>query len=342
MMSKKNYEISVLITFYNQEKYVDQAIESVLNQSINVPYKIIVGDDGSTDHTIEKVEAWIEKYPNQIELFIQPRDVDKKYIAGCRASRNRLALLKHVETPYFIYLDGDDYWTDVDKLAVQYSIMEDKNNVDCITCAHQIEMYNESSPNSVEKIPRFSLREKKFSLDEYWEKYYFHTDTMLFRSSVINMLPWEIIEDSFNDNLITFCFLQFGKVYYLPKCMAAYRQNSNGIWAGEKLATNIFRNIISYDLEMQINSNLQSAIWVRHIVDFITVAKNRELFSEIATPYYELAEKYRCKTALHLVRDGYTLKKKRIMENIFILYLVIYSKFTNLKILWDINLGRRA
>lgn len=342
MTNKEKYKISVLITFYNQEKYVDQAIESVLKQSINVPYKIIIGDDGSSDRTIEKVEAWVEKYPDQIELLIQPRENDKKYIAGCRASRNRLALLKQVETPYFIYLDGDDYWTDIDKLAIQYSIMENKNNTDCIVCAHQIEMYNEDNPNSIEKIPRFSLREKKFSLEEYWEKYYFHTDTMLFRSSVINKLPWEIIEDSFNDNLITFCFLQFGKMYYLPRCMAAYRQNSNGIWAGERLATNIFRNIISYDLEMQINSDLQNIIRVRHIVDFKIVAKNRNCFNEISTPYYELANKYKCRTALYLVRDGYVLRKKRIMENIFILYLAIYSKAINLKTLWDINWGKRA
>ena len=306
-MSKRNYEISVLITFYNQEKYVDQAIKSVMNQSTDIPYKIIVGDDGSTDHTVERVEIWKARYPGQIELFIQPRESNNKYIAGCRASRNRLALLKHVETPYFIYLDGDDYWTDVNKLAVQYNILEDKNNADCIACAHQIAMYNEENPNSVEKIPRFSLKEKKFSLDEYWEKYYFHTDTMLFRSIVIDKLPWGIIEDSFNDNLITFCFLQFGKMYYLPRCMAAYRQNSNGIWAGEKLATNIFRNIISYDLELQINPEIESIIRVRHLVDFITALKNRNGFSKITNDYYELAKKYMCKTALGLISDDYFL-----------------------------------
>lgn len=336
-MDKERFKISVLITFFNQEKYVDQAMESVLNQSINVPYKIIVGDDGSSDHTVEKVEGWMEKFPNQIELIVQSRENEGKYIAGCRASRNRLSLLKHVETPYFIYLDGDDYWTDVDKLAVQYKIMENAENADCIACAHQIEMYNEENPNKVENIPRFALKEKKFTLDEYWEKYYFHTDTILFRSSVISRLPWEIIEDSFNDNLITFCFLQFGKMYYLPKCMAAYRQNSNGIWAGEKLVTNIFRNIISYDLEMKINCKMKRTIRIRHIVDFITAVKIRSSFPGIATSYYQLAEKYKCKTALNLVNNGYLLGKSMIREYLVLLYLFVSSKCINLKILRDID-----
>ena len=336
-MNKENYKISVLVTFFNQEVYVDQALGSVMNQKTDIPYKVIVGDDGSTDGTVEKVEEWIRRYPDQIKLLIQPREKGREYIAGCRASKNRISLLNCVDTPYFIYLDGDDYWTDENKLSIQYNILEKEENADCIACAHQIQMYNEEHPSVIENIPKFTLKEKKFSLKKYWTSYYFHTDTILFRSKVISSLPWALLEDSFNDNLITFCFLQFGKIYYLPRCMAAYRQNSNGIWAGEKLITNIFRNLISYDLELQICARVERRIRIRHLVDFMAIVKNRNGFREITKPYRKLAKQYGCETAISLIQNGYIFHKNIIWENIYIFCLFICSKLMNLKTLNDID-----
>lgn len=336
-MNDKGYQISVLITFYNQEMYVDQAMSSVLNQKTDFQYKIIVGDDGSTDSTVEKVNKWKKKYPDRIEVYVQPRQDNKKYIPGSRASKNRLSLLKKVDTPYFIYLDGDDYWTDENKLSIQYETMEKKENKDCVGCAHQIQTYHEDKPLKVEKLPKYDLKEKKFSFDKYWTTYYFHTDTILFRSEAIGKLPWKIIEDSFNDNIITFCFLQFGKIYYIPKCMVAYRQNRSGIWAGEKLLTNIFRNIISYDLEVQLNEQSKSRCQIRHLVDFKTAVRMREDFCNIGEVYYDLAEKNKCKTALTLVEKGKVFSEKIWMEKLYLVLFSLRSKAVNLKIIGDIN-----
>ena len=52
------YKVSVLVTFYNQEAYVDETIKSIINQSVNFSYQIIIGDDGSNDGTIEKLKKW--------------------------------------------------------------------------------------------------------------------------------------------------------------------------------------------------------------------------------------------------------------------------------------------
>ena len=65
------FKVSVLITFYNQENYVDKAIESVLKQKIEYPVQIIVGDDGSSDHTLDKLENWVKKYPDIFEIHIK-------------------------------------------------------------------------------------------------------------------------------------------------------------------------------------------------------------------------------------------------------------------------------
>ena len=43
--------VSVCMTTYNHEKYIAEAIESVLNQKINFKYELLIGEDCSTDNT---------------------------------------------------------------------------------------------------------------------------------------------------------------------------------------------------------------------------------------------------------------------------------------------------
>lgn len=63
MMEEKKAKVSVLITFYNQEKYVDDAIKSVMDQKTDFPFLIIAGDDGSSDGTVSKIKEWEGKIP---------------------------------------------------------------------------------------------------------------------------------------------------------------------------------------------------------------------------------------------------------------------------------------
>ena len=138
--------ISVLVTFYNQERYVDDALGSIFMQETSFPFQVIVGDDGSSDGTVEKVKEWQSKYPGRIRIVIQERDNNKEYKGITRVSRNRLSLLELVDTPYFAYLDGDDYYTDKKKLQKQYDILEKPENGDCVGCGHNIRMFMEDDP----------------------------------------------------------------------------------------------------------------------------------------------------------------------------------------------------
>ena len=65
---------------------------------------------------------------------------------------------------------------------------------------------------------------------------YFHTDSILFRIRHLKDLDDQLLGNHFNDNIITFCFLRFGPVYYIPETMATYRKNNNGICTGDKFA----------------------------------------------------------------------------------------------------------
>lgn len=280
--------VSVLVTFYNQENYVDKAIKSVLDQKTDFDVKILVGDDGSSDRTRDVVKKWIEKYPEKIVLYVMDRD-SGKHISGFRASRNRLNLLKHVDTEYFIYLDGDDYFDYDGKLQKQVEILDNPENADCIACSHNIDMLYPDG----KKIPILSvgLKEGKYNPREYWKSMYFHTDTLLIRSSVIPSIDTKLLENNFNDNLITFCMIQKGNLYYIPESWAVYVQTGDGIWTGGKVVVNHIRNMFLYDLSNQINPSMMKETTHRFRDTWFHLLKMRkELVASELQPYAEEAK----------------------------------------------------
>lgn len=249
-----NPKVSILVTFYNQEKYVDKALQSIFEQNTEFEYKVLVGDDGSSDNTCENVRKWIDKYPGRIELYIMEREAGK-YVSGFRASRNRINLLQYVRSEYFIFLDGDDFFDYPQKLQRQVDILDDPVNKDCIACGHNIDML---FPDGVRKqVMPATVKEGKYNAKQYWNGMYFHTDTLLTRASVIPSIPLKLLENNFNDNLITYTFIQKGSIYYIPESWAVYLQTGDGIWTSGKVINNLIRNMFLYDLCIQINPSMK-------------------------------------------------------------------------------------
>lgn len=265
-MQNRKEKIDVLVTFYNQESYVDRALKSVLEQKTDFEFKVLVGDDGSSDRTREYIEKWSSEYPDKIKMFVMPRE-NKRYVPGFRASQNRLNLLKHVCGQYFIYLDGDDFWDDETKLQQQADILDAPENQGCIACGHPIDaLFTDGTRKNFGGDER--LKEGIIDAKEYWKYSYLHTDTLLFRSSVIEKLPLDLLKSGFNDNLITFTIIQHGDIYFLPKTMAVYAQTMDGIWTGEKKVISQIRSMTMVDLcrmigpEMEAQSRYKfGAVW---------------------------------------------------------------------------------
>ena len=94
------YAFSIVMSAYNTEKYIDEAIKSVINQNIGFKnVQLIVVNDGSTDKTKEKIKKYVLKYPNNITLINQENK-------GPSSARN--LGLKYVEGKYINFLDSDD------------------------------------------------------------------------------------------------------------------------------------------------------------------------------------------------------------------------------------------
>lgn len=135
---------SFIVCIYNGENYIDQCLESILHQSFQGDYEILLIDDGSTDNSVNKLKAYADKYSN-IRVVINEQNI------GLSASRNKGVEL--AKGKYFSFVDIDDYLSkdylqcvdehlseDVDILKFNLSYVEDSN----IIKQHYDELPNET------------------------------------------------------------------------------------------------------------------------------------------------------------------------------------------------------
>lgn len=116
-MSNESKLLSVIIPVYNGERYMGEAIESVLGQDYR-PIEVIVVNDGSTDNT----ETIARRYAEHIVYVHQEN-------RGPAAARNRGLHMSHGDIVGF--LDADDLWSK-NKLSVQLTRLEEDRSVEIV------------------------------------------------------------------------------------------------------------------------------------------------------------------------------------------------------------------
>lgn len=116
------YQVSICVTSYNQIEYISRCIDSLLAQKTSAKYKIVIGDDYSTDGSREILKWYKEKYPDKIELILNE--------ANQGLFRNRRKIFERCDTPYVAFCDGDDYWIDDSCIELKYSYLQ--NNCEYI------------------------------------------------------------------------------------------------------------------------------------------------------------------------------------------------------------------
>jgi len=109
--------ISVYITCFNKRKFIDEAIKSVLNQTL-MPNEIIIIDDYSTDGSIGIIKKYAKEYPELIVPVFNQQNL------GITETRN--IALKKCTCDVITFLDGDDYFYK-NKLESEYNTLTNSN-----------------------------------------------------------------------------------------------------------------------------------------------------------------------------------------------------------------------
>ena len=108
--------VSVITIFFNEEKFINEAIESIIAQTCE-NWELFLVDDGSTDRSVEIASEYAKKYSNKI-FYLEHEGHKNK---GACASRN--LGVRHANGKYVAFLDADDVWFP-HKLEGQVSILQ--------------------------------------------------------------------------------------------------------------------------------------------------------------------------------------------------------------------------
>lgn len=118
--------VSVIMPAYNAEKYIEEAIRSVLSQTYT-NWKLLILDDGSTDRTAELAERFANA-DTRIRLLRNPQNM------GVAQTRNRGFDMANGD--WAALLDSDDVWHS-DKLEKQLATAE-RSGADMIYCSYSM------------------------------------------------------------------------------------------------------------------------------------------------------------------------------------------------------------
>jgi glycosyltransferase involved in cell wall biosynthesis len=115
MISAKIPKVTVCVVTYNQKRYIRQCLQSILDQSANFDFDIIVGDDASTDGTTDIVKEFSIRYPGKVKAVLHNKNVGP--------AQNYFSVHNIATGNYIAHVDGDDYCLPM-KLQTQADLLD--------------------------------------------------------------------------------------------------------------------------------------------------------------------------------------------------------------------------
>lgn len=210
--------VSVVMLTYNHRPYIRQALESVLSQVTSFPFEVLVGDDASWDGTSEIVREYAKRYSGQVTGIVRSHNMG--------ATRNLADLFSRCRGRYIAGCEGDDYWTDVDKLEKQVRFLE--CHPEYIACSHEIEIVDKRGVPLADQGLDWVCQGREYSFSCFnGIKLPGHPAALVFRNLFLEGVSPHIVEKidpMIADRTIAVMLSVRGRIYRLPDRMAAYRR----------------------------------------------------------------------------------------------------------------------
>lgn len=244
--------VSILCASYNQEKYIAQAIEGFLMQKVNFPVEIIIHDDASTDGTANIIRKYEAKHPNIIKGIYQTENQYSKKIPVWDTF-----IYPKARGKYFAECEGDDYWTDPNKLQMQADFLESHD--DYVAIGHNVRIVDDYSHPMTQDNPIWrkwfktytSMEDRDYTLQDFEKGIMFgHSCTRMFRSFIQKRQPdsnQKKVAMNYTNGDVALslrCFCM-GKVRCTSLVAADHRKSiSNDSWTSKTFKKNLTRKDI--------------------------------------------------------------------------------------------------
>ncbi|MBS6474290.1 MAG: glycosyltransferase [Acetobacter sp.] len=197
--------VSIVCITYNHERFIRDALDGFVMQKTNFPFEILVHDDASTDGTADVIREYEAKYPDLFRCVYQTENQWGKK-DPCKDF-----LFPMVQGKYVALNEGDDYWTDENKLQKQVDFMESEKS-------------------------RFYKTE--LILDDLLKRNFIQTNSVLYRwrfhQDPLSLMPDDILP---GDWFLHLLHAQVGKIGFLNDVMSVYRRHRGGVWTEAEQTT---------------------------------------------------------------------------------------------------------
>jgi len=207
-----NPGISVLVLVYRHEPWLRQCLDSIMAQECARTFEVLIGEDCSPDASRSICQAYADKYPEQVRLFVADSNLGMH--------KNFLRLWHAARGDYIALLEGDDYWTDPGKLSKQADFMD--RHRECTCCGAR-------TANM-----RFRLGEvrEQYDLVDVLTEYPFHTSSAMFRRGIVTEFPPAIMDVKALDSCLYVLHAQRGPCGFVNETLSFYRRHGGGVWSG--------------------------------------------------------------------------------------------------------------
>lgn len=214
--------LSIYVPVYNHQDYIVRALDGILMQKTKYRYDVWVGEDCSTDNTREILKAYEKEHPGKLNILYREHNMHSSEI------RNTDELKTHCKGKYIICLEGDDFWTDENKLEKQIDFLE--NHPEYVAVAHNCTVVGRDSQPNGESYPE--CKDEEYTLEHFANNILpGQMTTVMFR----NCYDKEIFDTSLvrtrlhiGDRCLYFSLITNGRIFCMQESMSAYRFVTEG------------------------------------------------------------------------------------------------------------------
>lgn len=255
--------VSVIVPLYNAEKYIEETMESILNQTYK-NIEIVIVDDGSKDQSSSIVKNFKKKYPEQIKYILQENQ-------GVSVARN--TGIENANGEYISFLDSDDLWHST-KIEKQIESMH-KNNMNACYCGFM--NFYEETGEKVENTTNFvkGNMTKAFLTHQVFAQ----TSTWIFKKSIVMNHNIRFTPGcSWGEDLeFLFKLMSVTNVCYVDEYLTYYR-----ILSGGSLSSNYKDYELKTTKELEVFNRMKD--WIHN--------KSKDLITNDSTELIEILETY--------------------------------------------------
>lgn len=219
-------KLSVIVTTWNNELFIERCLNSILQQKTEFNFEILIGNDASTDRTEQLINEMARKHPDVIRVFNRPKNLG--------TSENFIDLVYRANAQYIAQVDGDDYLSDELKFQLQVNLLDE--HPECTICFHHYSNHNAKGEILKHSVAPFE-EDKITDLSLLLRTTMGPGNTTVFRKSALPIEAplWLRQCGNHKDFAIQFLVASSGKIAYINRVMSAYTIHENNITKTESL-----------------------------------------------------------------------------------------------------------